>query len=385
MPALLAGCGGTGPGAADAGAVSAAPAAPAVQSLLDRHAAALLRHDETAFLADVDPAFRERQRQVFRNLARVPLDAWTYRVVRVGDGGGDRASAQVRVGYRLTGYDRTAVTSDADLTLARHSGRWYVAGDRHDAQQLWDQGPVRVVRGAHSLVLGTDGPEVLRSYAAAADRAVPAVRRAWGDGWSGRVVVEVPSSSARMAALLQAVPDTYRGIAAVTTGELGGTAGAPADRVIVNPEAFGELSAFGRQVVITHETTHVATRAATTASTPLWLSEGFADRVGYSGTGRTARQIAPELSRDVAAGRVPRSLPSAADFTTTAGGLAQAYEGAWLACRLIADQWGDTELTALYRAVATGGSLDTHLRAVLGIGLDEFTARWRAYVQRELA
>ncbi|MDF9812703.1 hypothetical protein [Streptomyces sp. SPB162] len=383
VPALLAGCSGTDPRAADAGAL---PAVPAVQSVLDRHAAALLRHDETAFLADVDPGFRERQRQVFRNLAAVPLDAWTYRVVRVGpDGAGAGASAQVRVGYRLTGYDTTPVTSDADLTLARHDGRWYVAGDRHDAQQLWDQGPVRVVRGAHSLVLGTEGPEALRGYADAADRAVPAVRRAWGDGWSGRVVVEVPSSSARMAALLHAVPDTYAGIAAVTTGELGGTAGAPADRVIINPEAFGELSALGRQVVITHETTHVATRAATTATTPLWLSEGFADWVGYSGTGRTARQAAPELSRDVAAGTAPRSLPSAAGFTTTAGGLAQSYEGAWLACRMVAGEWGDAKLTALYRAAATGGSLDTHLRAVLGIGLDDFTARWRAYVQRELA
>lgn len=385
MPALLTGCGGPGPGPAAAGAV---PTAPAVQSVLDRHAAALLRHDETAFLADVDPGFRERQRQVFRNLAQVPLAAWSYRVVRVaaaGDGAGDRALAQVRVGYRLTGYDAADVGSDADLTLARRAGRWYVAADRHDAEQLWDQGPVRVVRGTHSLVLGTDGVGALRGYADAADRAVPAVRRAWGDGWSGRVVVEVPSTAARTDALLHAAPGTYAGIAAVTTGELGGTAGAPADRVVVNPEAFGELSALGRQVVITHETTHVATRAATTAATPLWLSEGFADWVGYGGTGRTARQAAPELSRDVAAGRAPRALPSAADFTPASGGLAQAYEGSWLACRLIAAEWGDARLTALYRAAGTGGSLDTHLRTVLGTGLDDLTARWRAYVQRELA
>lgn len=376
------GCGRTGSD------VSAGPAVPTVQSVLDRHAAAVLHRDEAAFLADVsdvDPGFRERQRQVFRNLADVPLDSWSYRVESVGTGGDGRPVARVQQGYRLTGYDTTAVTSDAELTLVRRDGRWYVAGDRHDAQQLWDQGPVRVVRGVHSLVLGTDGPAVLRSYADAADRAVPAVRRAWGEGWSGRVVVEVPSSPARMAALLHAVPDTYRGIAAVTTGELGGSSAAPADRVIINPEAFGELSALGRQVVLTHETTHVATRATTTANTPLWLSEGFADWVGYTGTDRTPRQAAPELSRDVAAGKVLRTLPSPADFGTTAGGLAQAYEGAWLACRLIAGEWGDAKLPELYRAVATGGPLDAHLRAVLGIGLDDFTARWRAYVQRELA
>ncbi|NEA74643.1 hypothetical protein [Streptomyces sp. SID13588] len=386
LPALLTGCGGGGSGAA---VVPAGPGVPAVQSVLDRHAAALLHHDETAFLADVDPGFRDRQRQVFRNLAQVPLDSWSYRVTGVGadagGGGSDRALARVQVGYRLTGYDTSAVTSDADLTFVRRGGRWYVAGDRHDAQQLWDQGPVRVVRGAHSLVLGTDGPAALRTYADAADRAVPAVGRAWGNGWSGRVVVEAPSSLARMAALLHGAPDTYRGIAAVTTGELGGSSGAPADRVIINPEAFGELSAFGRQVVLTHETTHVATRAATTATTPLWLTEGFADWVGYRGSGRTARQDAPELSRDVAAGRVPRNLPSDAGFGTTAGSLAQAYEGAWLACRLIAADWGDAKLTELYRAAGTGGPLDTHLRAVLGTGLDDFTARWRAYVQRELA
>ncbi|MDJ0341137.1 hypothetical protein QMK19_07445 [Streptomyces sp. H10-C2] len=385
VPALLTGCGGGRPGAA---VVPAASAAPAVRTMLDRHAGAVLHHDEAAFLADVDPGFRDRQRQVFRNLSEVPLDSWSYRVVSVGasaGGGGERAVAHVQLGYRLKGYDTTPVTSDADLTLVRGNGHWYVAEDRHDAQQLWDQGPVRVMRGAHSLVLGTDPPAALRSFADAADRAVPAVRRAWGDGWSGRVVVEVPSSLDRMAALLHADPASYRGIAAVTTGELGGSAAAPADRVIINPEAFGELSALGRQVVLTHETTHVATRAATTAATPLWLSEGFADWAGYSGTGRTARQAAPELSRDVAAGKVPARLPSSADFGTTTSGLAQAYEGAWLACRLISGEWGAARLTQLYRAVATGGSLDSHLRAVLGTGLDDFTARWRAYVQRELA
>jgi hypothetical protein len=207
----------------------------------------------------------------------------------------------------------------------------------------------------------------------------------WGDGWARRVVVEAPGSLAGMAALLDASPTAYEGIAAVTTAELRGSATAvPADRVVVNPEAFGELSPLGRRVVLTHETTHVATRAATTSGTPLWLSEGLADWIGYRGTGQTPKEVAPELSRDVAAGRLPDALPSDADFGTTANGLAQSYEGAWLACRLIADRWGDAKLLALYRAAGDGATADAAMRRTLGIGLEDFTARWRAYAEREL-
>jgi hypothetical protein len=242
-----------------------------------------------------------------------------------------------------------------------------------------------VVRGAHSIVLGLAPDAVLRGYAADADRAVPEVSHAWGSGWPGKVVIEAPASLDQMAALLDAAPNAYQGIAAVTTGELGRNAQAPADRVIVNPAAFGELSDFGRQVVLTHETTHVASRLATNGRTPLWLSEGLADWVAYRDSGRTVRQIAPELAADVAAGRVPTALPTAADFRPTAKNIAQAYEGGWLACRLIADQWSPDTLTAFYRAVAKGGSLDSVMRTSLGLGLADFTARWRDEIRRELA
>jgi hypothetical protein len=235
-------------------------------------------------------------------------------------------------------------------------------------------------------VLGVGASQAsLKAYAADVDRAVATVSGVWGDGWARRVVVEVPGSLREMAVLLDASPADYQGIAAVTTAELrGSSVSVPADRVIVNPEAFGELSALGRRVVLTHETTHVATRADTTSSTPLWLSEGAADWTGYRGTGRTARQAAPELARDVAAGQPPRTLPSNADFGTTAGGLAQAYEGAWLACRLIEADWGAAGVTALYRSVGDGATVDAAMRRTLGIGLDDFTERWRAYVAREL-
>lgn len=399
MLAVLAG--GCSPSAPPRTAGAGAPVDAAARKLLGQRSAALLHHDRTAFLAGIDPRstrFLAEQRRMFGNIAQVPLAAWSYTLVRTDAfplpptaDGTRRTAAEVRLRYRLAGYDTEPVVSTAYLTLDRRGGRWYVGGDddgaaggHRTAVQLWDQGPVRVVRGAHSLVLGLGAEKTLRGYADDADQAVPQVRHAWGSGWPGKVVIEAPSSLDRMAALLDARPADYRDIAAVTTGEGGGNAAAPADRVIINPAAFGELSAFGRQVVLTHETTHVATRLSTTAHTPLWLSEGIADWVAYRDSGRTAGEIAPELAADVRAGRTPAALPTDADFGTTAGGLAQAYEGGWLACRMIADQWSPDTLTAFYRAVAKGGTLDSRLRAALGIGLTDFTARWRAYVKQEL-
>lgn len=375
--------------------------ATAVRSVLARRATAVLHHDRAEFLGGIDPTgsrFLTRQRTVFDDLRAVPLATWSYTLVRTGAfplppsaDGTAQTAAEVRLSYRIGGYDTRPVVSTAYLTFSRHGTHWYLAGDEdgapsghRTATQLWDQGRVQVVRGAHSLVLGVGPAATLRGYARDADRAVPEVTHSWGSGWPGKVVIEAPASLDQMAALLGAKPDDYRGIAAVTTGEAGGSADAPADRVIVNPAAFGELSAFGRQVVLTHETTHVATRLATGAHTPLWLSEGIADWVAYRDAGRTAPEIAPELAADVRAGRVPARLPADADFAATSTGLAQAYEGGWLACRMIADQWSPATLTAFYRSLANSGTLDSRLRATLGIGSAAFTARWRAYVEREL-
>ena len=81
----------------------------------------------------------------------------------------------------------------------------------------------------------------------------------------------------------------------------------------------------------------------TSAATPMWLSEGFADWVGYRGTGRTAGQIAPELPARGPARRAarPRCRPTRTSrFGGDADALARAYEGGWLACELIARATG---------------------------------------------
>ncbi|MCX5382916.1 hypothetical protein [Streptomyces sp. NBC_00083] len=390
LAVLLSAVGCSAPGSAPDAATGA------VQQVLDRRAAAVLKHDAAGYADAVDPAasgLRTAQRAELTNLAQVPLASWTYEVAAL-DRDGASATAKVDLRYRIQGYDSAPVTTARTLTLHLRGGRWYVTGDRPAAgaaQLLWQQGPVTVVRGAHSLVLGVGQDRArLHEIAAAEDAAVPAVSAAWPGAWAGRVVVLVPGSLDAMAALLGAPAASYRGIAAVTTGEAGGAGAAPADRVIVNPDAYAVLGDLGRAVVLTHETTHVATRAHTSAATPMWLSEGYADWVGYRRTGRTAPQAAPELQKAVRAGDLPAGLPSDADFGFDGGAdrLARAYEGGWLACRMIAAHWGEATLARLYTEVGAQphreGALEKALSDQLGLTPGEFTTQWRAYVRTQL-
>ncbi|MEV6974791.1 hypothetical protein [Kitasatospora sp. NPDC093806] len=301
-----------------------------------------------------------------------------------------RCTATAELTVTVTGYDEQPVVHPRRLALARSAAGWRVEREEgaDGSPPLWDLGPVRAAAGARCLVLAVDGAPEAAELAAVGDRAVPAVEALWGTGWAGRLLLELPATGEQFTRLLADGSPGWSGMAAVTVAAPGAPRQAPADRVLVNPEAYGRLSAFGRQVVVTHEAVHVATRADTRSWTPLWLSEGAADWTGYRDSGRSARQIAPELARDVAAGRLPAALPADRDFTAGADGLAQAYELSWLACDLIARRFGTQRLVAFYRAVGESGPgadreawLDGLFHDRLGLGLAEFTRLWLTEVR----
>ncbi|MEU8194820.1 hypothetical protein AB0C10_13675 [Microbispora amethystogenes] len=245
-----------------------------------------------------------------------------------------------------------------------------------------------VARGEHTVVVGAPR-RLVTEIARLAGRADRTVTRVWGE--HGGAVVLVPRTE-EQAALL-AAPAAVGGLAAVATG----------DRVIVQPAAFARLSAVGRQVVVTHELTHVATSGP--RAVPMWLLEGFADYVGYLDSGLPVHTVAAEIAADLRAGGgagaeagtgagpgagtaadteagAPLArLPEPADFTARP---AQAYEEAWLACRYIAARFGERRLVALYRA-ALREDADTALRNVLGLTTAELTRLWRSSVRAELA
>jgi hypothetical protein len=394
----------------DAAARHAAERAADVAALLERRAAAIRGHDRAAFAGTLDPrspAFLASQLRMFDALRTVPLASWRYDVDPAGAPASDapalaryRAEAwapRATLHYQLRGFDDTPTAVDQFFTFVLRSGRWYAASDsdfavagRKTARDLWDFGAVQTVRGTRSLVLGHPGhAALLRDLARQADAAVPRVSAVWGDDWARRAVVVVPDTQQELAAILGDDTDLTR-IAAVATAELPRDAAGErpvGNRIIVNPPNFRRLGANGRRVVITHEVTHVATRDVSGADVPTWLVEGFADYVGYLGTGLSARAICQELAVDVRAGRVPAALPADADFDGGNARLAQAYEAAWLAVRLVAERSGRAGLVAFYRAVGRDGTADpvaAAMRTVLHTTPATFTTAWRTYVRGQL-
>lgn len=371
-------------------------------TLLAARSRAVLGHDKAAFLATVDPAekaFRDKQATVFDRVARVPLGSWEYDYAGEGPGlGGARAAAlpkgswvaRVILHYKYAGGD-SPVDREQYLTVVPRDGRWLIAGDDDVAasglateRDIWDLGPIDVVRGRHSLVIGDARPAALRDYADDADRSVRDVDAVWKKDWSRRPVVIVPKSQADMATIIGSDGDGLDQIAAVTTGYSvsGPTRG---DRVVINPSAWKGLGDLGRRVVMAHEVTHLATRAITVHAVPIWLSEGFADYVAYQAVDVPTRVVASDVLDQVREGKGPKRLPEDGDFDAARGDLAPAYEGAWLACRMLAERYGQAKLIALYVALADrdSGLPEKDIRRVLGISEDKLVADWRAYLAQQ--
>lgn len=384
----------------------------AVTALLMTRADAVMSRDQAAFLSVVDPsagAFRARQEALFDALAEVPLSSWYYELDATREQARtdelDRRhgpegwwAPDIALRYALTGIDTAPAFERHVLTFVERDGRWLLAADddfagARTARNLWDSGPVIAVRGEASLVLGRPASRrLLTRLAAAADAAVPRVTKVWGTDWPQAVAVLVPDSQAELGDLLGR-PGELSQIAAVATAEIitaAGTTTAVGDRIIINPRNFDGLGPVGRQVVLTHEVAHVATRKASGPSIPAWLVEGLADYVGYRDAGVSVTVAARELRAEVQAGRLPLSLPTDFDFRGDNPDLAQAYEKSWLAVVLLADLYGEDAMLRFYRAVGASDeatparAVESALAAEFGTEPAAFTAAWRDLLQRRL-
>lgn len=388
----------------------ATTARSALLDLLAARAAAVLAKDRSAYLATIDPqarSFRSRQGRAFDSLTALPLRSWEYSVTvtdpfELSDArrmalGPTAWTVEVALRYQLQGYDEAQSKLRLYYTVVQRDGRWYLTSDsdgssagRRSQVGLWDLGHINVVAGEHGLVLGLGSTSRIRQFAADADAAVTRVSGVWGAGWPGKVIVVVPDTQDQMERLAGVEDGSYDQIAAVTRRETGRQADDSAgDRVIINPELWTQLGTLGRRVVMTHEITHVATHDATSSSTPTWLSEGFADYVAYRGVPVPVSVSAQDVLAAIRRGRLPRALPTLQDFEPTNERLAEVYESAWLACRLLADRYGQGKLVRFYRAVGAGdfgaepagAPLDPAFEAVFDLTTARFTSQWRSYLE----
>lgn len=394
---------------------SATPTLAQARAVLAAHAKALHAHDRGAWLAAVSTAarsaeFRQAQADEFDNLVRMPLRSWTYEVQAPFTDSDLRAAARKRYGsaalivhidvrYQIAQADPIPTTRSVYWTFVRRHGHVVIAGDGDAAAQAgtswrgpWDFGHLQIVPAQHGLVLGHDDyASALPLLAQQIDQAVPAVTAAWGRDWPGYVVAIVADSQAEFTANsgADASQDDFAAVAVDDgTDPLHDTT--IGRRLLVAPGQLGELSGTGRQIVLRHEITHLASADATTEATPAWLREGLAEYVANLGTGQPATQAAAELARAVRAGGAPAQLPADAQFAATPAQSALAYQEAWLACRLVAAKVGQAGLVRFYKTV--GAQLDiasvavaTGLRSVLHESVARFTAEWRAYVRAQLA
>ncbi len=384
----------------------------AIRALLRRRAAAVEHHHLAPFLATVDPlrpAFRRQQAQLFRNLARVPIASWAYQMSALRSplqprtlrryGGPTWAPAYFSLRYRLAGFDTRPTDRRQYPTFVERSGRWYLGSlsdfaryGRVSATDLWDYGPVDVVKDPRVLVLGP--PTELATMTIVANvvsAAIPKVTAVWGPHWARRAVVMVPATQHEMG-LINSDSGDLDQIAALTSAEVQTTNGRPApvgDRITINPANWPKLGALGAAVVITHELTHVATRAATGTQTPKWLSEGFAEYVSFHSAGVSTRMAAAELGHEVQAGELPSALPADRAFRGSAANLGAVYQSAWLACGYIADRYGQAMLVRFYRTVGTSpygsrAAVRTAMRQLLDTTVPQFVAAWRGYIREQL-
>lgn len=405
--------------------VSTAPSPPvgtaaerrsdALTAVLASRAGAVLQRNRAQFLATVDtasPSFRRSQQRLFDALSGLRFASWRYHSDAPATGrsvpspGRFRGAAEIYAPrsvvllYQLAGYDTAPASSQAGLTFVRRGTRWLLAADSdfdrtaaRTQREVWDYGPLTTVSGRHALVIGSSANRrLLLRLRAEAEVDIPRVTAVWGRRWSQRVVILVPASQRQLATILNKPSVSLNRIAAVATAELGGSGpgAVVGNRILINPATVDRLGGLGRQVVITHEITHVATRTATAAGAPTWLVEGFADYVAYRATGVSVPAAVPGLRTAVRAGRLPGALPSDAAFAGTNADLAQAYEQAWLAVRLISERAGAAGLLRFYRAVAGSSAGDratayaTALTRELGLTPDGFLALWRSYLRSTL-
>ncbi len=373
-----------------------------VDALLTRRAEAVLARDEAAFMASVDPqaspVFRREQQELFANLADVPLTHWSYEVdpfdtVRPPSGSGEvgtRWAPKVMLRYAVAQADTVPTARPMGYLFARRGESWYLTADDnlHDSARRtwrgpWDFAPVETLPTRSGIVMAHPGTrDLARRAASELDDAVAAVTEVWGNDWPRQVGVLVPESRAELQALVgpQFAVD---GIAAVAVADRvepsRGVVQGP--RVVLNPSTADSLSETALRVVLQHEITHVAARGETVDGAPMWLLEGFADYVGYRGSGLLPREIAPDLARQVHEQGPPGELPSDRDFHLAGHRLDLAYQQAWSLVAFLVAEVGEQRVLELYHRIAGSGShagVSAALSDLTGMDGRELVDRWSA-------
>jgi hypothetical protein len=371
--------------------------------LLTRRAAAVTKHDEAAFLADVDPAepqFVERQRIEYQNLVALGLSSFSLTLTErdryrpssdsplIPRYGGLVRQVGVTVRYAVAGVDTVADAEPWVPTFGYSGGRWLLAAEEGASGQglpfgvggqPWEARPVTVIHAPHVVaVISKEDAEIAPHLVDLAERGIGNVRKIYKSDWTGKVLVTAVSDQKVFDAYFEGSPDKLAQIEAVTiprydeVQEWSGGARPVLSRVVFNPATLGrgdeEL-----QHTLTHEFTHVAFGPVTSDDTPRWLVEGMAEYVAY-----TSEDVSDSTAGGYARRVSATALPPDGSFYESADN----YVLGWLAVRLIAQRYGAGKAFALYRWFKDHSGTDAGFQSVLGTSLSAFTQAWLGYLDK---
>ncbi|WP_239654801.1 MULTISPECIES: hypothetical protein [unclassified Rhodococcus (in: high G+C Gram-positive bacteria)] len=393
-----------------------------VQALLDSWARAQMSDDPTSLAQFVDaaaaPGLLDAEIRRATAAGALSFSDWAYEVspgtlveaARTGSPDGVTLwGAQVNLRYALDGVDAAPTRKTVLMTFAERDGSWFVFADGSIVDVLgsgstgsqlsvdswhgpWDFGPLAVSTNAaeDSIVVGHPGQQAfVDALAADLDGAVKNTTQLWGDGWSERAVVMVAGSPEEFTAMVGSQHDGSS-IAAVSVADTvrDGASDVSGQRIIFSPAAASRLTSTTRQAVLRHEMMHIAARSQTRDGSPMWVLEGYAEYAGNRGSGRAAREIAPTLAAAVRSGDVPSEFPEDSQFGGVPVVSSLAYESAWSINAYIADRFGESELTELFRALAVGPStpeeINRRIVDVLGVSIDDLRDGWVDWLHRTL-
>jgi hypothetical protein len=200
---------------------------------------------------------------------------------------------------------------------------------------------------------------------------VAAVRH---DGWAGKVLITAVQDARLFTTYFAGSPDRIDNFAAIavpyyaSVPEWSTKPKYAATRVVFNPHEF---SADPTELAhdLTHEFTHAAMGPVTSENTPLWLVEGFAEYVAYK-----SEQVSGLLPKRALEGYPTGGAPPGGDFYSDG----RNYVLGWLACRMIAQKYGEAKLVALYEESRNGPAV----QPVLGIAEAALDSQYVAYVEK---
>jgi hypothetical protein len=300
-----------------------------IRTLLKHRAAAVLHHDEGAFMDTVDPAdggFVTQQRTLFANLAKLPVASMRYAVddasgLPVADVSGADPTFRPTVveQVRLSGVDDHPVGNPLEDTFVRRDGRWLLGAESLPGSYDDEDAQSRPWAGGVPIAVASDGPMLVLVDADRARSAAALARTIDADirtdaqvlGVAPTFHVLVDATSVGAVDKMNTVDD--REAAAVTMPVFGisldrytSLAGI---RIKINPDDAAQIVADPH--VVRHELTHYLTFRRLLGA-PTWLKEGLAEYVSVQPAAFGEVPVAPGAVEHAVG--LPHDLPTTAKW-----------------------------------------------------------------------